>query len=113
MSRRNALSVIDRTIEGRRISQKISIFTIQMTHLLDNVDSFRGIQHLKKDAGAFKTEIHEREIDIVIAADSGLERIALTLLALQTGAHLRQLLARAHTLPVAAPIDVLQLMQKF
>ena len=39
-------------------------------------------------------------------------RIARTLFALQAGAHLRQFLAAAHALAVAAPVHVLQFVQK-
>ena len=41
----------------------------------------------------FQPEVHQREIDIVVPARPGLERVARALFLLQARAHLRQLLA--------------------
>src|SRR6202171_971125 len=103
----NALAVIDGAIEGGRIAQEIGIFPLQVAHLLDHVDARRRVQHFVKNPGAFEPQIHQGEIDIVIAAQAGLERVARPLLTLQTGAHFGQFFARSHALAVAPPVDFL------
>ena len=83
-----------------------------MPHLLDHVDALRRVQHFIKDARALEPQIHQRKVDIVVAAGAGLQWIAPPLLALQARPHFRQFLARAHALSVAAPVQLLQLVQE-
>ena len=65
---------------------------------------------LKEHARALQPQVHEREIDIVVAARPGLQRIARALLSFQARAHLRQFRARTAALPVAPPVHLLQLV---
>src|SRR5207302_10973313 len=94
-------TVIDRAVEASGIAKRIGVLAPQVSHPLDNVNTLRRIQNLVEDSGALQPEIHQGEIDIVIAASPGLQRISRILLFFKTGAHLRQLLAGAATLSVA------------
>src|SRR5450759_93816 len=81
-----ALSVIQGAIEGGCVAQKGGVFGRQVSHLLDDFDAFRGVQDLVKNPRAAETQIHQGEVDIIIAPYAGLEGIARALLALQAGA---------------------------
>ena len=59
----------------------------QVPHLLDDFDALRRVQHFIENARAPQPQVHQREIDIVIAAGAGLQRIARALLPLQPRAH--------------------------
>src|ERR1035437_857730 len=107
-----ALSVIQGAIEGGCVAQKVGVLGRQVSHLLDDFDAFRGVQHLVKNPRAAEAQIHQGEVDIIIAPHAGLEGIAGALLALQAGAHLAEFVARAHALAVAPPVHVLKLVQK-
>ena len=54
---------------------------------------------LIENAGALQPQVHQGEIDVVVAAHAGLQRIARPLLPLQARAHLRQFLARPQLCP--------------
>jgi len=75
--------MIDGAVEGRRTAQEIGVFAVEVAHLLDHVDALGRVQHLVEDARALEPQVHEREIDVVVAADPGLERVAWALLAFQ------------------------------
>src|SRR5437763_9060869 len=105
--------MIERAIERSGIAKRIGFLALQVPHLLDYVDALRGVQHLVKYPGAFEPEIHQDEVDIVVASAAGFERVVRSLLLFQARAHLRQLFPRAAALPVAAPVYLLKLMQEF
>ena len=105
--------MIDGPIERRRITQEIGVLPLEVSHLLDHIDTLRCVEDLVKDAGALQAQIHQREVDVVITAAPGLQRIARALFFLQPRPHLRQLLSGTAALPVAPPVYFLQPVQKF
>src|SRR5205809_5952470 len=99
----DAQAVIDGPIEGGGIAEKIGVFPLEMAHLFDDVNPLRCVQNFIEYSSPFEPQIHQREIDVVVAASSSLQRIACALLFFEARAHLRQLLARAAALSVAPP----------
>src|SRR5262245_7866682 len=69
-------TVIDSPIKRGRIAEEIGVFALKMTHLLDHIDTLGSVQDLVEDAGPLQPQIHQGEIDVVVAAAAGLQRIA-------------------------------------
>src|SRR5450759_4156461 len=70
-----ALSVIQGAIEGGCVAQKVGVLGRQVSHLLDDFDAFRGVEDLVKNPRSAEAQIHQGEVDIIIAPDAGLEGI--------------------------------------
>src|ERR1035438_1327809 len=101
MSDGESLPVIQGAVESGGVAQKVGVFGREVSHLLDDFDAFRGVEHLIKDPPSAKTQVHQGEVDIIVAPHAGLQGIARALLALQAGAHLAELMAGAHALAAA------------
>src|ERR1039457_5307046 len=98
-----ALTVIEGAIEGGSVAQKIGVFGREVSHLLDDFDACRGVQDLIKNPRPAEPQIHQGEVDIIIAPHAGLEGIPGALLALQAGAHLAEFVAGGPALALAPP----------
>src|ERR1035437_604790 len=83
MARGNALAVIYRAVEGGRLPQKVGICSVEVAQFLDHADALGSVQHLEENARALEPQVHQGEIDVVITALAGLERIARSLLPLE------------------------------
>ena len=83
-----------------------------MPHAFEHADAFRRIQYREIDARVFEAQVHQHEIDIVKAAAPGLQRMRAAGFFFETHPHLPQVAARTPALPVALPIELLQLVQK-
>src|SRR4051794_12520524 len=94
------------------VAQKLVVLAGEVAHLGDDVDSFRRVQDTEEYAGAPQPQIHQGEINIVIAAWTCLESIAFALFAFQPKTHVAKVVARTAALPIAAPVDLLELMQE-
>src|SRR5579863_3869019 len=82
MAYRDAQAVIDGTIERRRVAQKLGVIPVEMAHLFNHVDTLGSIQHFEENARSFQAQIHKREVDVIIPAAAGLQRVAGALLLL-------------------------------
>ena len=76
----NSQTVINGTIKGGGVAQKLGVLPVQMAHFLNHVDARRRIQHFIEDPGSLQPQVHQNEIDIIISAAARLERIAHPLL---------------------------------
>src|SRR5690348_13356043 len=99
--------MVDRAIESRRVAQELRIGAFQVSHGFGDIDPRRSVQDLEENSSAFEPQIQQRKIDIVKAAQTGLQRIARTLLLFQPHAHLPQIFLGAPTLAVPAPVYLL------
>src|SRR6266436_4230158 len=69
----DAQAVVDGPVEGGRVAEENGMLTLEVTHFLDDIDPLRRVEHLVEDSSALEPEIHQREIDIVVAASSRLQ----------------------------------------
>ena len=83
-----------------------------MAHLFDDIDSLGSIQGLEENTRAFEAQVHQRKVDVVVAAAAGLERILSALLAFDAQTHLLQQRARTSTLAIAAEVQFLHFVQE-
>src|ERR1019366_4166037 len=105
-------SVIDGAIEDGRVAKELSILKFKVPHLFNGVDALGRVQNFEKKARALEPQIHQSEIDIVITARGGLQRISRALLPLQARSHLGKLGTRTAVLAITPPVDFLQFAQE-
>ncbi len=93
VSGKNAQAVVDGAIKRCCIPQKFGFLALEVSHFFDHVDALGRVKHLIENTRALQTQIHQNEVDVVVAARRGLQRIAAALLALETRAHLGEIAA--------------------
>ena len=91
MARIYAQTMIHGAIKRCCVKQKRGVFVLQVSHLFDHVDTLRGVEHRVENAGAFQAQEHQREVDVVVAAGSGLQGIAGALFLFESLAHVAQI----------------------
>src|SRR6185312_2779724 len=108
----DAEAMINCTEHGSGIAEKSCLGRTEPAGFHDNVDALRRVERLVEAAGIAQPQVHQHEVDVVIAARTRLQRIAHALLFFEPPPHVRELLARSPRPAITLPVDLLQLAQK-
>ena len=83
--------MIHGAVKRRRIAQEVGVVRIEVAHLLEDFNALRSVQDFEEHARAAQPQVQQGEIDVVVAAGGGLQRVLLAVLPLDAEPHLAEI----------------------